>query len=115
MDVLVLAGIDNAGKSTTIRESIGYLGVKESIVRKFNATVQYNPPKKILINETPIYIYITSPQEISKGDDKKSVKILSKRLKKEYGSKIIITLNIDIKYEKSIIRCLDFLREKKRN
>jgi len=50
LKLLILGGVDNAGKSTTIRYSTKYLGISLGFVEKFLS--QRNPSKRILINST---------------------------------------------------------------
>ena len=66
MRLLILGGVDDAGKSATIRHSTKYLGINEDIVRKF--LFSGNPPKRVVINEIPVYIYCASPQELAGND-----------------------------------------------
>ena len=109
MKVIVLSGVDEAGKSKTIRFSTRYLGLPRTTVIKF--LNQRNPPKRHMVNGTPVYIYCASPQELSGGDVQESVQILKKRIRgKEVNALIITPFNLERKYEDSIEACLEVLQ-----
>jgi len=109
--LIFLAGIDDAGKSKTIRNAIKYLGVNNKIVQKF--LKQINPPKHFKINKTPISVYITSPQEVTGGEIAESVERMCERLSGNNEDSIfIMTLNLESKYKQSIEACLKELNMK---
>lgn len=109
MKVIVLGGVDEAGKSKTIRFSTKYLGLSRTSVTKF--LNQRNHPKRHIVNGTPVYIYCASPQELSGGDVQESVQILKKRISgKEANALIITPFNLERKYEDSIEACLEVLQ-----
>ena len=111
MKLLFLAGIDDAGKSVTIRNAIKYLGLDGETVQKF--LEQLNPPKHFKINDTPVSVYITSPQEITGGKIDESVERLDKRISRNTDDAIfIMTLNLESKYQLSIEACLNYLNKK---
>ena len=106
MKLLILGGVDDAGKSTTIRYSTKYLGIEPDIVQKF--LTQRNPPKRILINSTPMYIYCTSPQEIAGNDPVECRKVFKRRIeRREQNALIIIPFNLESKYQQAIESCLN--------
>lgn len=106
LKLLILGGVDNAGKSKTIRYSTKYLGISANLVRKF--LTQRNPPKRVLINTTPVYIYCTSPQEIAGNDARKCREVFKKRIEgREPNALIIIPFNLEGKYHQGIESCLN--------
>jgi len=111
LKLLVLGGVDDAGKSTTIRYSTKYLGISANLVRKF--LTQRNPPKRVLINTTPVYIYCTSPQEIAGNDAQKCREVFKKRIEgRESNALIIIPFNLEGKYRQGIESCLNEIDER---
>ena len=109
MKVIVLGGVDEAGKSKTIRFSTRYFGLPRTSVIKF--LNQRNPPKRHMVNDTPVYIYCASPQELSGGDVQESVQILERRISgKEANALVITPFNLERKYEDSIDACLELLQ-----
>jgi hypothetical protein len=106
LKLLILGGVDNAGKSTTIRYSTKYLGISLGFVEKFLS--QRNPSKRILINSTPVYVYCASPQEIAGKDAAKCRKIFRKRIEgREPNALIIMPFNLESKYQQGIEFCLN--------
>ena len=106
MKLLVLGGVDNAGKSTTIRYSTKYLGISPNLAEKF--LTQRNPPKRISINTTPVYIYCASPQEIAGNNALKCREVFKKRIEgREPTALIIMPFNLESKYQQGIESCLN--------
>lgn len=106
LKLLILGGVDNAGKSTTIRYSTKYLGISPSVVGKF--LTQRNPPKRISINTTPVYIYCASPQEIAGNDVLKCREVFKKRIEgREPNALVIMPFNLESKYQQGIESCLN--------
>jgi len=111
LKLLVLGGVDDAGKSTTIRFSTKYLGISPNLVAKF--LTQGNPPKRLLVNTTPVYIYCSSPQEIAGNDAVKCREVFRKRIQgKEPNSLIIMPFNLESKYQQGIELCLSEINER---
>ena len=111
MKLLVLGGIDDAGKSQTMRFSIRHLGQSKQIIYKFENN--RNPPKKIFIKKTPVYIYLCSPQELT-SRIKQSLKVFKKRIdNKEPNALVIIAFNLENVYKDSIEACLKEIVKRK--
>ena len=111
LKLLVLGGVDNAGKSTTIRYSTKYLGISPNLVGKF--LTQGNPPKRVSINTTPVYIYCASPQELARNDAPKCREVFKKRIEgREPNALIIMPFNLESKYQQGIEFCLNEIDER---
>jgi len=108
LKLLVLGGVDNAGKSTTVRYSTKYLGLTDDLVNKF--LKQRNPPRPVMIDSRPVYIYCTSPQEVEGNNAQKCRQVFKKRIEgKEQNALIVIPFNLESKYEQGTEACLDEL------
>lgn len=104
--LLVLCGVDDAGKSATIRHSTQYLGIDPKIVQEF--LNQRNPRKHVIIDTTPVYIFCTSPQETAGNDASECRKVFKRRIEgKEPDALIIMPFNVEHKYEQGIEACLN--------
>lgn len=108
LKLLILGGVDNAGKSTTVRYSTKYLGISGNLVNKF--LKPSIPPRPITIDSTPVYIYCTSPQEVGGNDPQKCREVFKKRIEgKEHNALIVIPFNLESKYEQGTEACLSEL------
>lgn len=112
MKLLILGGINEAGKSQTMRFSVRHLDQSDDTVFKFEHN--RNPPKKILVKNTPVYIYICSPQELTKGDAEESRRVFKKRIEnKEPNALVVIAFNLEDIYHDSIEACLNEIIKQK--
>lgn len=112
MKLLILGGINEAGKSQTMRFSVRHLGQSDDIVFKFEHN--RNPPKKIFVKNTPVYIYICSPQELKKGDADESRRVFKNRIEnKEPNALVVIAFNLEDIYHDSIEACLNEIIKQK--
>ena len=105
--LVILGGVSNAGKSITIRYATKYLGIKPDISIKFIKKPFKNMRKDFTINNIPVYIFCSSPQEMSQGKVQKCRTIFKNRLKgKKTNSLVIMPFNLESKYEKATEACL---------
>ncbi len=106
MKILILGGINEAGKSQTLRFSVRHLDQSNETVFKFEHSG--NPPKKIIVRNVPVYIYICSPQELTGRNAEDSRKIFKKRIEnKEPNAIVVIAFNLEDIYNDSVEACLD--------
>ncbi|RJS91364.1 hypothetical protein CW705_04020 [Candidatus Bathyarchaeota archaeon] len=109
MKLLILGGVDNAGKSTTIRYSTKFLGLDHDTVEKFLR--QRNPPKRILMGSargtTPVYIYCASPQELANNAVECREKFKKRIDGRELSALVIMPFNLESKYQQGIEFCLN--------
>jgi hypothetical protein len=112
MKILILGGINEAGKSQTLRFSVRYLDQSNATLFKFEHS--RNPPKKIIVGNVPVYIYICSPQELTEGNAEESRRIFKKRIdNKEPNAIVITTFNLEDIYNASVEACLDEVVEQR--
>jgi hypothetical protein len=106
MKLLILGGITKAGKSNTMRFSVRYLDQSDETISKFEHN--RNPPKRILVGNIPVYIYICSPQELTQGDADESRRIFRKRIEnKEPDALVVTAFNLEDAYLDSLEACLN--------
>ena len=107
LKLLILAGVDNAGKSITIRHATKYLAINPDVSMEFVKEPYKNMRKRFMINDTPVYIYCSSPQEMAQGNKERCRTFFEKRIRgREPKSLVIMPFNLESKYEESIEVCL---------
>jgi len=113
LKLLILGGVDNAGKSTAIRHATKYLKIRPDLSTEFVTPPYRNMRKCFMVSGTPVYIYCSSPQEMAQGDKDRCMRIFEKRIKgREFDSLVIMPFNLESKYEESIEICLQELDTK---
>jgi len=112
MKALFLCGVDDAGKSMTLRYSVQHLNTGART--KNDYLTKRNPRKIVEVNGKRVYIALCSPQELS--DNERSADDI---LKERYESAVrngadlfVLPLNIDRQYSQSIDDCLNYLDKK---
>jgi hypothetical protein len=66
-----------------------------------------------MVNEIPVYMYCTSPQEVTHGIVKECRRIFAKRIEaKESNSLTVMPFNIEDRYEEATEACLLELSER---
>jgi len=66
-----------------------------------------------MVNGIPVYMYCTSPQEVTHGEVKECRRIFAKRIEgRESNSLIVMPFNIEGRYEKATEACLLELNER---
>lgn len=113
MNLLILCGITNAGKSQTIRFSVRHLNQTDNIVFKFEHN--QNPPKRLLVSNIPVYIYLCSPQELTYCEDTEECRNLFKNriTHKEPNALVVLAFNFEDVYRKNVDVCLDEIVKQK--
>lgn len=109
MKALFLCGVDEAGKSMTLRYSVQHLNTCARTKSDF--LNKRNPSKVVVVNGKKVYIALCSPQELWDAE-RSAVDILKERLdsaKRNNVDLFILPLNIDKKYDQSIDECLNYL------
>lgn len=109
MKALFLCGVDEAGKSMTLRYSVQHLNTNARTKSDF--LNKRNPPKVVVVNGKKVYIALCSPQELE--DENRSARdILILRLYSAGRNRVdlfVLPLNIDQQYNSSVDECLDYL------
>lgn len=108
MKLLFLCGVDQAGKSTTIRHSLKFLNVNEEKKHKFlnNPT---NTPKTIMVDGKVVCVFLDSPQEATSSPEE-AVEYLRKKItfaKKKEAELLVMALNIAEEHNLKVDACLD--------
>jgi len=112
MKILILGGVNEAGKSQTMRFAVRHLDQSDETILKFERN--RNPPKRIFVRNTPVYIYICSPQELTKRDAEESRRIFKKRIENKEPNAVVVTaFNFEDVYTDSIEACLNEIVEQK--
>lgn len=107
MKLLFLCGVDQAGKSTTIRHSIKFLNVDKAIIQKFlnNRT---NTPKTIKVNGKTVCIFLDSPQEAT-SSPQEAVQYLVEKIdfaQNKNAELLVTALNIGEDHNEKTDACL---------
>jgi len=106
LKLVIIGGTSEAGKSATIRYATKYLGIEPGLSMEF-VKESKNMKKRFMINDTPIYIYCTSPQEMAECNKEKCRRIFNKRIKgREPNSLVIMSFNLESKYDEKTEVCL---------
>lgn len=112
MKLLILSGVNDAGKSTTIRHATKYLAIKPDLSKEFVKEPYKNMRKRFMVGKTPVYIYCSSPQEVAKNKDDCRGKFKRRIQGREQDSVVIMPFNLESKYEERIEACLQELDRK---
>lgn len=115
MKLLILCGVDNAGKSATIKYSTKYLGINDDVVGKFIPPRNIVPPrnstpKSIRIGTKLIAVFLCSVQERTGRNVEEAVKILRGQIERSQRKQVdilIIPFNLESRYDDSIEKCLN--------
>lgn len=117
MNVLLLCGVTQAGKSTTIRRSVKYLNVDNVIKYKYLHPDEYrNPPKTLKVNGKIVCIFLVSPQEteIEPEDAKKYLIDKIERARKKNADLLVLAFNISQGHDRKTEECLDWITSSSR-
>jgi len=110
MNVLFLCGVSQAGKSTTLRQSIQFLNVSNSIKRKFREN--RSTPKKVNVNGKTLCIYLDSPQESRETPDE-AVEYLKEKIDWALSINadlLVMAFNISEFQDQKTEACLDWIK-----
>lgn len=108
MRLLFLCGVDQAGKSTTIRRSTKFLNVDKATIQKFLNNL-HNTPKTIKINNKIVCIFLDSPQEATSSPEK-AVRYLKEKIdfaRRKNAELLITALNISEEHDQKTDACLN--------
>lgn len=112
MNILLLCGVTQAGKSTTIRHSVKYLNVDDAIKYKYLHPYEYrNPPKTLEVDGKTVCIYLDSPQE-AKEDAKEARKYLEDKIAaalERNADLLVLAFNVSWYQDNKTDACLDWI------
>ena len=108
MKLLFLCGVDQAGKSTTIRRSTKFLNIDKKTIQKFLNNL-HNTPKTLRIDNKVVCIFLDSPQEATSSPEE-AARYLREKIDFARGKNaelLITALNIGENHNQKIDACLN--------
>jgi len=117
MNVLLLCGVTQSGKSTTIRRSVKYLNVDNDIKYKYLHPEEYrNPPKPLEVDGKIVCIFLVSPQEANIEPEEAKKYLIDKieRARKKNADLLVLAFNISEGHDRKTEVCLDWITSSSR-
>ena len=112
MNILLLCGVTQAGKSTTIRHSVKYLTADDEIKYKYLHPDEYqNPPKTLKVDGKTVCIFLDSPQE-AKVDVEEARKYLEDKFAialEKRANLLVLAFNISWYQDNKTDACLRWI------